>query len=177
MRHLLAASLLSLCVASLPAQATEPSQASIERLLVVAQAQKNNAAVLEQVKGMLQPMFEQALGTRAMTADQREQAQGFMQEFSRKMVPILEEELAWGRLKDMTAQIYAQSFNQEEINGLIAFYESPAGRAFVEKMPVVMQKSMIAMQQRMGPLLQRITQAVNETAQEFKARQAVAVKP
>jgi len=168
---------MSLCVVTLPAQAAEPSPASIERLLIVAQAQKNNAAVLEQVKGMLQPMFEQALGSREMTSEQRQQAQGFIQEFSSKMMPILQEELAWDRLKDMTEQIYAQSFTQEEINGLIAFYESPAGRAFVEKMPIVMQKSMLAMQQRIGPLMQRITQAATETAQDFKAKHAAAGKP
>jgi uncharacterized protein len=61
---------------------------------------------------------------------------------------MLREEMTWDKLRPVYVQIYQESFTQEEIDGLIAFYESPAGFAFVEKMPFVMQKSMSIMQSR-----------------------------
>ena len=176
MRSVFVATLACLCLA-LPAHAAEPSPASIELLLVVSNAQKNNEAVLVQVNSMLKPMFQQALGAREMTAEQRQQAEAFMDEFSRRMAPVMQDELAWERMKGPMAQVYAESFTQEEIDGLIAFYESPAGRAFVEKMPIVMQKSMLSMQQRMGPLVQRMTQAATEAVNELKDRQTTAANP
>ena len=50
-------------------------------------------------------------------------------------------------------------FTQEEIDGLIAFYESPAGATFVEKMPVVMQKSMSIMQSRAATVMEKMNAA------------------
>lgn len=176
MRHLLAASLLSLCVVT-HAQAAEPSPASIERLLLSLQAQKQNEAILSQVNSSMKSTFENALGTRDMTAEQRQQAQGLIDEIYGKMAPIFQEELAWSRLKGLTAQIYAETFTQEEIDGLITFYESPAGQAFVVKMPLVLQKSVLAMQQLLGPLMQKVNVAATQAAHQFKARQAAAGKP
>lgn len=40
--------------------------------------------------------------------------------------------------------IYRETFEQAEIDGLIAFYGSPVGQAFVNKMPTVSQKGIVA---------------------------------
>ena len=48
---------------------------------------------------------------------------------------VIREELSWARLKPDFAAIYAETFSQHEIDGLIAFYQGPIGSALVAKMP------------------------------------------
>ena len=43
--------------------------------------------------------------------------------------------MTWDKLRPLYVRIYQESFTQEEIDGLIVFYESPAGIAFVERWP------------------------------------------
>lgn len=181
MRKLLLVSTLclsALCMTSQSARAAEPSEASLERLFVVTQVEKLSEGLIQQVRTMLMPAFEQALNAnKDLTPEQRARAQEFSDEYSRKMAPILAEELGWPRMKLLHLEIYRSSFTQEEIDGLITFYESPAGRALVEKMPVVMQKSMAASQQRIGPLMQKMARAAAETVEEMKSRQAPGKQP
>jgi hypothetical protein len=47
----------------------------------------------------------------------------------------------WAKIKPVFNQIYRDVFEQEEVDGLIAFYQSSAGKAYLTKMPQVIQKS------------------------------------
>jgi hypothetical protein len=96
-----------------------------------------------------------------------------MARFAEKMDKIVAEELSWTRMKAFSLQIYRESFTQKEVEDLIAFYESPTGQAFVAKMPVVTQKSIALMQQRMVPMMDRIQTAAKETVSEFQAQQTL----
>jgi len=72
-------------------------------------------------------------------------------------------------MRPLYIQIYQETFTQEEIDGLIAFYKSPAGVAFVDKMPVVMQRSMSIMQSRIAPMMEKMKAAMQQAADEAKA--------
>ncbi len=54
------------------------------------------------------------------------------------------------------------------MDGLLAFYRTLTGSAFIEKMPVVMQKSMSVMQTRMGPLMEKMKAAMARAIEEAK---------
>lgn len=43
--------------------------------------------------------------------------------------------------------IYDKHFTEEDIKGMIVFYETPAGKKMIEKLPVIMQESMTVGQQ------------------------------
>jgi len=43
-------------------------------------------------------------------------------------------------------EIYSNSLSQEDIDGISAFYRSPAGKSYVNKLPVIMQQSTNALQ-------------------------------
>lgn len=45
-------------------------------------------------------------------------------------------------LINMIVPIYDKHFTEEDIKGMIAFYETPAGKKMVEKLPMIMQESM-----------------------------------
>jgi uncharacterized protein len=63
-----------------------------------------------------------------------------------------------GGLIDIIRQSYARYFSDQEIQGLIAFYQSPLGKKVISVMPVVMQENMAGAQEIMRkeiPILQQ----------------------
>jgi hypothetical protein len=49
---------------------------------------------------------------------------------------------------------------------MLAFYQSPAGRAMLEKMPAMMPKSMALVQAQMGDLMPEILRITKEAQQK-----------
>ena len=47
-------------------------------------------------------------------------------------------------LTELSIPIYERNFTRAEIDGLIAFYESPIGQTMLQKMPLVVQESLQA---------------------------------
>ena len=154
-------------LAAAPAAST-PSEASLERLLVVTQAERLTESTVAQVHASMKPMMAQVLNSKDLSPQRREQADRLMARFIDRMNNILADELSWARMKDFNLQIYRETFTQQEVDELIRFYESPTGQAFVSKMPVVMAKSLALMQQRMLPMNERLQAAAQDTLAEFK---------
>ena len=46
----------------------------------------------------------------------------------------------WTEVTELMVPIYAKHFTQEEIDAIVAFYKSPAGRQYLAKMPAIMQE-------------------------------------
>ena len=65
-------------------------------------------------------------------------------------------------MKPIYTKIYDETFTSDELSGIVAFYKSPAGRAMVEKMPVLMSKAMAAVQLQMGDVMQQMQQIGTE---------------
>jgi hypothetical protein len=72
----------------------------------------------------------------------------------------------------MYVRIYQKSFNQQEIDSLIAMYKSPAGQMLLTKMPTVLQNTMGEMQQLMQPVMQRIHQMQRDVVAQMQAERA-----
>ena len=75
------------------------------------------------------------------------------------MVALLQGELAWKKIEPMYIRLYKESFTEEEIAGMMAFYKTPAGQAVLHKIPVLMKKIIPELQEmtfRMTPKIQKI---------------------
>jgi hypothetical protein len=72
-------------------------------------------------------------------------------------------------LQRMVVRVYQATYTQDEVDGLIAFYKTPAGQALVNKGPLLMQNMMDEMRALMRPMVQRINQIKNDSEQELKA--------
>lgn len=162
--------LVSICITLMPfaGYAAEASRESIEVLLELTHMQQVIEEMIPQMETIMKSTIDQSLDLQKHSPEERQKAKAFAEAFTKKMVPILKGQLDWQKMKEIYAPIYRDSFSQEEIDGLIAFYASPAGKAFTAKMPLVMKKSVAAVQQIMGPMLQEIRKAAAETAKEFK---------
>jgi hypothetical protein len=57
-----------------------------------------------------------------------------------KMRQFFAKHMSWEALKDDYVVLYTQTFTEQEIRQLSAFYKTPVGRKSLEKMPMLMQK-------------------------------------
>ncbi len=84
-----------------------------------------------------------------------------------QVMDMLQKELSWDNLKDAYITLYAETFTQEELEGIIAFYKSPAGQAYTKKQPQLMQRSMELSQkliQQVMPRIQALTKDLQSNA-------------
>lgn len=159
------------------AQAEPAKPETIEELLMVSKAQSLLESTYKSVDESMLASMDQALAQ--LPGDSAEK-RAYVESFALKMREIMHDELNWASLKPMFMRIYGESFTQEELVGVLDFYKTPAGQALINKMPLVMQKTMAEMQQRMGPMMQKVGAAAQASLNEAKARQAAkqeAAKP
>lgn len=153
--------------AQVPATAadTKPSESSLKELLTVTNCQQLMDSSFAQIDGMMRGQSAQAMQGKTPNAAQQAILDGFLA----KGAALMREEFAWSKLEPVFLRIYAEALTQEEIEGMIAFYKTPAGQAAIKKMPVVMQKTMGEMQAIMGPFMQKFQQLGQETGAKLKA--------
>ncbi|MFZ6871500.1 DUF2059 domain-containing protein [Undibacterium sp. Di27W] len=142
-------------LASASAYAEKPTQASVKELLVLTNSQQMLKSIEAQMDGMMKSVMTKALKDKGVTAEQ----QAIMDKFRDKVILIHREEMTWEKLEPVFIEIYSNSLTQEDVDGISAFYKSPAGKSFVSKMPGMMQQSMSAMQQKMAPMMDKILSA------------------
>lgn len=139
--------------------AAEPASAqSVERLLELTNAKRLMQAVQAQQRATMDAMI--AARNRGLPPEKLEQAQAA----GRKAYDTVINELSWDKLEPLIVQVYTETFTEEEIRGLIAFYESPAGRAYIEKMPQATQRTMQLIRERVAPIMERLQQQIREEA-------------
>lgn len=140
------------------------SEASVRELLEATKARQLLDQVYGQVDAMYTDAMRQAFGG-TLTAEQ----QARVDRLSVRTMALMRQELSWDVLAPMYMDIYRASFSEDEVQGMLVFYRTPAGRAVVDKMPLVMQHSMRAMQERMGALMPAMQQILAEELRDAEA--------
>jgi uncharacterized protein len=140
------------------------SDASIREMLELTNARQ----IIEGVKGQMTAMMNTAMqnATRGQTLTRERQA--VIDRMSAKMSAVASDMLNWDALLPIYMRTYRDSFTQDEIDGVIKFYKSAAGQAYVKKLPLVMQNVMREMQGVMKPAQEKMMAIQRETMQELK---------
>ena len=132
------------------------------------QAKAKELLELMNARQMVDQMLE---GARQMSEQQVKQmssdpgAVKMAREMQDKVMALVQERLKWEKMSPEFVKLYAEAYEEKELDGIIAFYKSPAGKAMVAKMPALAQKSMEMAQQYMKdliPEIQRVTREIYE---------------
>ena len=79
------------------------------------------------------------------------------------------EKFSWANMKELFVDIYAEVFTKEELDDIIAFYESPQGQKFVAKQPELTRLTMQKMQAVMAELVPEIQKETLKLVEQLKA--------
>lgn len=130
-----------------PARAQEMTkEAKIEQILTLTKIESMMDRTLAQMKAM------SAQATAGMTPDEQAKAQATQD----KILDLAK--AAWTKLRPQYVKLYSETFSDEEIDGLLAFYQSSTGQAMIEKMPELMAKFMTLMMPEMQRIMKEAQQ-------------------
>jgi hypothetical protein len=162
-RPLVFCSLLLIAVSAIAKEAP-PTEESIQQFLQLT----NVHQLLNEMKGQMDGFMSNALHSAQQGQTITPERQAILERMREKMTAAVNESLNWDNLLPMYVRIYQASLTQRELDGIIDFYQSPAGQAYTKKMPLVMQNVMSEMQGIMKPLQQKLGEIQKEATQELK---------
>lgn len=136
------------------------------QLLGLMDVEKNIQQSLEMVKKM---QMEQL---KSMAPQGQDSAK--VQEMQSKIMNLVAEEMSWEKMRADYVAIYAETFTEEELRGMVEFYQSPVGRKLIEKTPELMRRSMMITQKQMADMMPKVEAAVREARQAATAAPAPA---
>ncbi len=154
------AACLALCAAT--TFAAPPSDADIERLLKASRAETMLNAILPQMETMQRQQFEQLTAGKELTAEQKAEAERIQAHNNE----VMRKALAWDQMRPLYVDVYKQTFTSEDVKAIAKFYESKAGRSLLDKTPALTQNLMVAIQQKMVPVLEELRTGLKEVAEE-----------
>ena len=144
------------------------SESSVQELLAITNTKNLLEGAKSQIDSLVSKSIEQTLSGKTPNAKQQQA----ITNMKNKMVALVQSQLSWEKMEPLYTRLYQESFTQEEVNGMLAFYKTPAGQAVINKMPIVMQKTMLEMQKMMlaiSPEAQKIqTEFLNEIKEASK---------
>ncbi|MGD0577866.1 MAG: DUF2059 domain-containing protein [Bryobacteraceae bacterium] len=154
---------LLLCSAA-PILADEASKkAKIDEMLQLMHYDQTMKQMLEQMQSM---QIEQL-----KKMDGPAEARALAEEIMQKVMALIADHWSYEKVKPICVQLYAEVFSEEEIDGIVSFYRSPAGKAMLEKMPQMMQRMMTMMQKLTGDLQPEIQKIAEEAKRKADAMQ------
>ena len=146
-------------------QSTVPSEASIKELLeLTQQLRKLTDSVTAQMDQFMTSAIQQATKGEKLEGD----AQKMVDQDKAEITKMMHDVLDYDKVLPMNVQIYQKSFTQAEVDGLIAFYKTPAGQALTSKMPVVVENTLAQMRTMITPITQRIQQMQQSVMAEMQ---------
>jgi len=154
MRRLIIA-LSAVCFA-LPSWAAPPTDASIEKLLGLMKTQSSLDSIFDLIQGQIGQSLQETFAGKPLTPQQ----QKVIEQLPSTVMGSLKQDLSWDKVKPLYIEAFRDTFDQAEIDGISAFFASPAGQAYASKQTGLMQRTNTALEAKMQPMLARAQAAV-----------------
>ena len=139
------------------AQTGKPaSKASIEQLLEVTETRQMYEATMKEMTKMVDHSTD-----RIMDRIPPEK-QGKFKKAMTQLDNIIKEEMSWDKMKAEYVLIYMDTFTQQEIDDLAAFYKTPSGKSFIRKQPQVLQRTSAVSQEKMEVMMERFSNMMQQ---------------
>jgi uncharacterized protein len=171
MRRVLAAVLIAFFAAIggrvARAAETPPTQESIQELMSLTDLRKTIEGVAQNMEASTEASVRQAFVGQGLSQKQER----LLREMSAKMVAIFKEEMSPEILEPMYIEIYRNALTQQEVDGMIAFYKTEAGKAVMGKMPSITRQALEVTLRRMQTFMPRLQQIQQEMLQRMKQEQ------
>lgn len=130
---------------------------------------------------MMDTMQKQvAANARQMCAcdkSQTPQQQALLDDFTKNVFTLVESRMGWKAIEPNILDLYARNFTDEELDGILAFYKSPAGISMITKMPAMTTQAMQLSQSKMTELMPELQKMMLDFVKAEKAAAPAAAAP
>jgi hypothetical protein len=152
------------------ARADEASkQAKVHELFQTMHMERTMQQMMDQMTTFMQQQFQQAIqelpGADTLTPAQKKLTDDYMG----RTMKLATDEMGWKTMEPEYTKIYASTYTEEEIDGILTFYKSPAGQAMLNKTPQLSAASMQIVQTKVGQLQPKVKAMQEEYMEQMKA--------
>lgn len=140
-------------------------EAKAEELFTLMHMDRTYGQLMSQLTEQTDQMLKQMLPEEAMTGEQAKQ----LDAFRAKVNAMVVQQMSWDALKPDYVRLYADTYSAAELDGIIAFYHSPAGQAMLDKTPELMKASSSIAMSHMGQVEPKLRQMIDEFDKQIKA--------
>jgi len=141
------------------ALAQPPSAEQVRKLFEVTRTAEMAQASIGQMGSMPQQMIAQMTAGKNLSPEEQEKIAREMEKFQSVVARVMD----WDKVEPIFIKMYADTFDAQDVQAMIDFYDSPAGRKMVDKTPQLMQNMMAGMQQILIPLMQEMEKELQQT--------------
>jgi hypothetical protein len=158
MKRWIAVLVVMMAVAPSGAHADEASkQAKVRELFMAMRMDHMLDEMMSAIEKQVHMVAQNAPGAQNMTPEQRKLTDDFMA----NTMKIVRENVGWTAIEPAYVKLYADTYTENEIDGILAFYKSPVGQAMLDKTPQLSEGGMQIVRSRMGDFQPKI-QALQE---------------
>jgi hypothetical protein len=165
----LSLSLLFLLAVSPLAHADDATkQAKVEDLIRVTKLDQLMGQMTSQMTNRMKTMAAQQNARQHFTPAQ----QKAVDDYIAQVQTITQGAVSWEKVKPLIVKVYSDTYTDQELDGILTFYHSPAGQALVAKSPQLMTRTMELVQSQVGTVQPQLQQANEEFTNKMKALSA-----
>jgi len=143
--------------------------AQIEEFLNLTKVDQLSQQILTQLENVLNEQIKKSLSAIPNTAD-RQPVEEDGAKFQKQIFAIIRDRLSYRRMKPELVGLYDESFTTDELLGINAFYKSPAGQAYLSKIPQLTQKAMQVGSNLMVDAMPQIQKMTADWTDEMKKK-------
>jgi len=167
MSRYVAVILIVLSLGCCSARADDASKrAKAEQLFMLLHMDRMMDQLMVGVKNQVQQIVQSMPTADDATPEQKKQIVDFQQ----RVLGLVNDKLGWKALEPDFISLYASTYTEEELDGILAFYRSPIGQTMIEKTPELTAKSTEITQQKM----REVQPQLNAMVQDFMRQMAAA---
>ena len=127
--------------------------AKVEQLLSAMNVEQQQKEMMDQMTQMVIDQFKDQMSKQGNLSP-AEMAR--LEDRQKKLFALIADKTSWQKMKPVFVKAYADTFTEPEIDGIVAFYKTPAGKAMIEKQPMLNTKIMQTVQAQMADLMPEI---------------------
>jgi hypothetical protein len=166
MKYGITIALVIACALSAPA--ATPSEESVAEMMRVMQLE---ALLVQTLKGMDDAMtkqMEQNLETAIKGKTLSSPQKMAIMDFHEKFAATMKRDVSVATVKQIYVQAYRETFTQDEVDAIIAFYKTPAGKAITEKNPAAMLAANRLMKTKISPLEEKLQTMLDDFLKQLE---------
>lgn len=147
-----------------PHISTPPSVESIKSPLQIVEVRKLLDGIAGQVDGRVTAQMQGAVGGRNLTPEQ----EAILGRTRDNISALVKETISWEAMEAMSIRLYREALTQDELDGMLAFYKTPAGKAVIKKMPRLTQAISTEMQGMIQSMMPKVMAIEKQSEDEMK---------
>ncbi len=152
--------LCALVVAPLACADEASKNAKVEQLLTVMNVDQQQKQMMDQMSQMVIGQVKEQMAKEGNVSP-AEVAK--MESRQKRLFTLIGEQTGWAKMKPVYAKAYADTFTEGEIDGMLAFFKTAAGKAMIEKQPALNQRIMASVQSQLADLMPRIEAIIKDS--------------